>query len=43
MRRILPLILLLVLAVPVVAQLQAPAPSATVLKVGDMAPDFAIP
>lgn len=43
MRKILPLILLFVLAVPVVAQLQAPAPTGTVLKVGDMAPDFTIP
>ena len=41
MRRLLPLILLLVLAVPVVAQLQAPGPDKS-LKIGEMAPDFPI-
>jgi peroxiredoxin Q/BCP len=41
MRKLLPVILLLVLAVPVLAQLQVAAPNA--LKVGDMAPDFMIP
>jgi len=41
MRKLLPLILLVVLAVPVVAQLQAPGPD-TSLKVGEMAPDFPI-
>jgi thioredoxin-dependent peroxiredoxin len=41
MRKLLPVFLLLVLAVPVVAQLQVAAPNA--LKVGDMAPDFTIP
>lgn len=41
MRKLLPAFLLLVLAVPVVAQLQVAAPNA--LKVGDMAPDFTIP
>ena len=35
MRRLLPLILLLVLAVPVVAQLQAPGPDNS-LKIGDV-------
>ncbi len=41
MRKFLPVFLLLVLSVPVVAQLQVAAPNA--LKVGDMAPDFTIP
>jgi peroxiredoxin Q/BCP len=41
MRRLLPLVLLLVLAVPVVAQLQAPGPDNS-LKVGEAAPDFNI-
>lgn len=41
MRRLLPLILLLVLVVPVVAQLQAPGPDNS-LKIGEMAPDFQI-
>ena len=41
MRKLLPVILLLVLAIPVVAQLQAPGPDNS-LKVGDMAPDFPI-
>jgi peroxiredoxin Q/BCP len=41
MRRVLPLILLLVLVVPAVAQLQAPGPDNS-LKIGDMAPDFPI-
>ena len=42
MRKILPVILLLILAVPVVAQLQTTGPDNT-LKIGDMAPDFTIP
>jgi peroxiredoxin Q/BCP len=41
MRKLLPVILLLVLAVPVVAQLQAPVAD-NGPKVGDMAPDFPI-
>ena len=41
MRRLLPLVLLLVLAVPVVGQLQAPGPDNS-LKVGEAAPDFTI-
>ena len=41
MRSLLPLVLLLVLAVPLVAQLQAPGPDNS-LKIGDMAPDFPI-
>jgi len=42
MRKLLPLILLVVLAIPAVAQLRASGPDNS-LKVGDMAPDFAIP
>ena len=42
MRRVLPLILLVILAVPVVAQLRSPGPDNS-LKVGEMAPDFPIP
>jgi peroxiredoxin Q/BCP len=43
MRKLLPLILLLVLAIPVVSQqLQVPGPDNS-LKVGEMAPDFPIP
>src|SRR5688572_9133908 len=42
MRKLFPLLLVLVLAVPVVAQLQAPGPDNS-LKVGEMAPDFPIP
>jgi len=42
MRKLLPVILLLVLSVPVVAQLQAPGPDNS-LKIGDVAPDFPIP
>jgi peroxiredoxin Q/BCP len=42
MKRLLPLMLLIVLAVPVVAQLQAPGPDNSI-KVGEMAPDFVIP
>src|SRR4051812_7676057 len=41
MRKFLPLILLVVLAIPAVAQLQAPGPDNS-LKVGDTAPDFPI-
>jgi peroxiredoxin Q/BCP len=41
MRRVLPLILLVILAVPVVAQLRSPGPDNS-LKIGDMAPDFQI-
>jgi len=41
MRKLLPLILLLVLAIPAVGQLQAPGPDNS-LKIGDMAPDFPI-
>ena len=42
MKRLLPLTLLAALAVPAIAQLQAPGPDNSI-KVGEMAPDFAIP
>ena len=42
MKKLLPLMLLIVLSVPVVAQLQAPGPDNSI-KVGETAPDFAIP
>lgn len=42
MRKLLPAILMVVLAVPVVAQLRAPQPDNSI-KLGEMAPDFPIP
>ena len=42
MKRFLPLMLLVVLTVPVIAQLQVPGPDNSI-KVGEMAPDFTIP
>jgi peroxiredoxin len=43
MRKVLPVVLALVLAVPVLAQLRSGAGPDNSPKVGDMAPDFAIP
>jgi peroxiredoxin Q/BCP len=42
MRTLIPVLLVLVLAIPAIGQLQAPGPDNS-LKVGEMAPDFAIP